>query len=101
MMTPLSEAAGGATVNDAAQSATVSGTLAVAESEMPSAAWSNSGSNTGGPLGSAAGLLPSGAIGRPRSGGGDDRTAEITARCFAGMSRGKVADGPVEFSRLS
>jgi len=37
-----------------------------------------------------------GAIGRPRSGGGDDLTAEITAKCFAGMSRGKVCDGLVE-----
>lgn len=100
-MTLLSEVAVGTDVNDVAQSATVAfatsaGAVALAESELPLAARSNSGSNTGGPLGLVAAPASDCAIGRPRSGGGDDLTAEITATCFAGISSGKVCNGSME-----
>ena len=101
IITPFSETVGGGIdVNDAAWSATVApasaSTLPVAASEQLFAVPSNSGSRSGGPSGSAAAPTSSDAIGKPRSGGGDDLTAEITAKCFAGMSSGKVFDGSVE-----
>jgi len=98
-MTPFSETLAGG--YDAARSATVAsaaGNWAVAASEQLSAELHNSGSRSGGPLGSAAVPTSSGATGKPRSGGGDDLTDEITAKCFAGMSS---SDGSVEMLPLS
>ena len=98
-MTPFSETLAGG--YDAAWSATVAsaaGNWAVAASEQLSAEPHNSGSRSGGPLGSAAVPTSSGATGKPRSGGGDDLTDEITAKCFAGMSS---SDGSVEMLPLS